>query len=164
MSNAHALVRSPVGWLRVEASPQGLTAIRFMSGNPTGERVANAEGVARDVVQTAVAQLDAYFSRRLTRFDVPLDLRGTRFQIAVWEALTGVPWGTTVSYGELARRIGRPGAARAVGGANGANPIPIVIPCHRVITSRGLPGGYSAGIERKRALLAIEGVSLASAP
>ena len=182
---ARVFLASPVGWLRVEATERGLAAIEFMSGGPPAEaaggrtltdreadarslsravqgplEVTASQGPARDIVEAAVAQLEAYFARRATRFDLPLDLRGTPFQLEVWEALRGVPWGTTVSYGELARRIGRPGASRAVGAANGANPIPIVIPCHRVITSRGRLGGYSSGLERKRILLALEGVTL----
>jgi len=98
-------------------------------------------------------QLDEYFRGDLRRFDLPLDLAGTSFELAVWRALREIPYGRTISYGELARRIGRAGAARAVGAANGRNPISIVIPCHRVVGANGALTGYGGGIDRKRALL-----------
>lgn len=92
-----------------------------------------------------------------TPVDIPLDLRGTRFQLAVWEALTEIPAGSTASYSELAKRIGRPTAVRAVAGACGANPVGVVVPCHRVIGADGSLTGYASGVERKRALLEREG-------
>ncbi len=106
-------------------------------------------------------QLDAYFSRRRRRFDLPLAPRGTPFQRRVWRALTEIPYGQVISYGELARRVGNPRAARAVGAANGANPIAIIIPCHRVVAANGI-GGYGGGLEIKRRLLALEGVPVAA--
>ena len=102
-------------------------------------------------------QLLEYFAGRRKAFDVPLAPKGTPFQLAVWNALLEVPYGETVTYAELARRIGRPAAVRAVGAANGANPIPVIIPCHRVIGSNGTLTGYGGGIERKQWLLALEG-------
>jgi methylated-DNA-[protein]-cysteine S-methyltransferase len=104
----------------------------------------------------ARAQLGAYFAGRLTRFDLELAPRGTAFQRQVWQALTEIPPGTTIAYGELARRIGRPSASRAVGAANGANPLPIVVPCHRVIGASGALTGFAGGLDTKRFLLALE--------
>jgi len=104
----------------------------------------------------AVRQLDAYFAGRLRQFDLPLAPTGTPFQQRVWRALCDVPYGETVSYGELARQIERPAAVRAVGAANGQNPIPIVIPCHRVIGSDGRLVGYGGGLPAKSMLLALE--------
>jgi O-6-methylguanine DNA methyltransferase len=111
-----------------------------------------------EALAPAVAQLREYFSRLRREFDLPLDLRGTEFQRRVWTELRNVPFGQTVSYGELARRIGRPEAARAVGGALGANPIPIIVPCHRVVGADGSLVGYGGGLEIKAALLRLEGV------
>lgn len=114
------------------------------------------------VLREAVRQLAAYFSGKLREFDLPLHPEGSPFRMAVWEQLRQIPWGQTISYGELARRIGKPGACRAVGGANRHNPIPIIIPCHRVIAADGTIGGYSGNCggstELKRALLKLEGV------
>jgi len=115
-----------------------------------------AHGGNRD----AVAQLFEYFSGSRRQFDLPLDLRGTAFQLAVWEKLLGVPYGETISYGELALEIGKPTAARAVGAAVGANPIPIIVPCHRVIGKTGELVGFGGGLDLKRRLLALEGVIL----
>jgi len=102
------------------------------------------------------AQLDAYFAGRLKRFDLPLAASGTPFQQQVWQALRQIPYGSTCSYADIARAIGQPGASRAVGGANGANPLAIVVPCHRVISANGRIGGYTGGLSRKQRLLALE--------
>src|SRR5687768_14346159 len=104
-----------------------------------------------------VDQLNEYFSGKRQKFDLELAPKGTPFQLAVWNALIEIPYGDTISYAELARRIGKPSAVRAVGAANGANPIPVIIPCHRVIGSNGTLTGYGGGIERKQWLLAHEG-------
>lgn len=104
----------------------------------------------------AVRQLDEYFHGSRTRFELKLAPKGTEFQRAVWHALEEVPYGQTVTYGEIARRIGKPSAVRAVGAANGANPIPIVVPCHRVVGADGTLTGYGGGLDIKRALLTIE--------
>ncbi len=104
-----------------------------------------------------IDQLNEYFSGKRQTFDLELAPRGTPFQLAVWNALLEVPYGDTISYAELARRIGKLAAVRAVGAANGANPIPVIIPCHRVIGSNGTLTGYGGGIERKQWLLAHEG-------
>ena len=113
-------------------------------------------GWVRDPLPDATDQLRAYFAGSLARFELRLAPRGTPFQRGVWDALTEIPYGTTTSYGALAARIGRPGASRAVGAANGRNPLPVVIPCHRVIGADGTLTGYGGGLERKQALLGLE--------
>lgn len=112
------------------------------------------------VLRETRRQLETYFAGKLRSFDVPLCLEGTPFRTRVWEQLRQIPYGQVISYGELARRIGQPGAARAVGGANHHNPIAIIVPCHRVIAAGGALGGYGGGLELKRALLRLEGVNL----
>ena len=106
-------------------------------------------------------QLTEYFGRSRTTFDLPLAPIGSAFQQRVWDVLRAIPYGTTTSYGELARRLGDPSATRAVGAANGKNPIPIIVPCHRVVGSRGELTGFGGGLDRKRWLLEHEGVALA---
>ncbi len=109
-------------------------------------------------------QLDAYFAGELKDFDIPLDMIGTDFQKIVWKQLTAIPYGETWSYGEMAAAIGKPTASRAVGHANGQNPISIIVPCHRVIGSNGRLVGYGGGLPRKQALLALEGASTQQQP
>ena len=104
----------------------------------------------------AIRQVLEYLDGKRTDFDVPLDLRGTPFQQAVWHALLAIPYGETRSYADVARSVGKPDAVRAVGTANGANPVPLVVPCHRVIQSGGKLGGYGGGVDLKRRLLAME--------
>jgi len=111
---------------------------------------------AGQVLAAAARQLQAYFAGRLTGFDLPLALDGTQFQRAVWAALQAIPYGETISYGQLADRIGQPSASRAVGLANGRNPVSIVVPCHRVVGADGSLTGYGGGLDRKRYLLALE--------
>jgi methylated-DNA-[protein]-cysteine S-methyltransferase len=110
------------------------------------------------VLKEAASQLEEYFAGERTVFDVPMELDGTPFQKEVWAELSRIGYGETISYGELARRVGRPRGPRAVGQANGRNPIPIIVPCHRVLAGNGI-GGYGGGLKLKRALLAIEGVT-----
>jgi methylated-DNA-[protein]-cysteine S-methyltransferase len=110
------------------------------------------------VLKETVSQLDEYFAGERTDFDVSMELDGTDFQREVWAELTRIPYGETISYGELARRVGRPNGPRAVGQANGRNPIPVIVPCHRVLASNGI-GGYGGGLKVKRELLAVEGVT-----
>ncbi|MGN1003201.1 MAG: methylated-DNA--[protein]-cysteine S-methyltransferase [Oscillospiraceae bacterium] len=112
------------------------------------------------VLRETQKQLEAYFAGKLRSFDVPLRLEGTPFCLRVWEQLQKIPYGQVISYGELARRVGQPNAARAVGGANHHNPISILVPCHRVIAADGTLGGYGGGLELKRALLKLEGLDL----
>jgi methylated-DNA-[protein]-cysteine S-methyltransferase len=146
---------SPVGPLRLSASGQGLRQIDFMTGrNPQLPDASWREDRAffDDIIQ----QLKAYFAGELQSFDLRLVPKGTAFQRAVWRQLCEIPYGETISYGELARRMGNPKASRAVGLANGSNPIPIVIPCHRVIGSNGKLVGYGGGLDVKKKLLALE--------
>jgi methylated-DNA-[protein]-cysteine S-methyltransferase len=151
MAEGSAVVESPLGPLLLAAEDGALTLL-WMS--PLPERKTGAVN-ARDraVLAAASDQLEAYFAGDLTAFDLPLAPRGTSFQQRVWAALVEIPFGETVSYGSLATRLGRPGAARAVGLANGSNPISIIIPCHRVIGSDGRLTGYGGGIDRKAWLL-----------
>jgi methylated-DNA-[protein]-cysteine S-methyltransferase len=138
---------SPLGPIRLVADDSALVALTF------------GETEARDdtpVLAAARAQLDEYFAGARTEFDLPLRLEGTPWERRVWEALLEIPYGTTTSYGALATRIGAPGSARAVGAANGRNPISIVVPCHRVIGASGALTGYGWGVERKSALLDLE--------
>ncbi len=144
---------SPVGLLRLIASEGFLTGIQFTHIlGPTQSESA--------VLQMAVEQLKAYFSGKLKTFTVPLNLQGTQFQKQVWEALRQIPFGQVVSYKDIADAIGHPKAIRAVGQANGRNPIPIIVPCHRVILANGKLGGYSSGVLRKRWLLEHEGIKI----
>ncbi|MCS7179519.1 MAG: methylated-DNA--[protein]-cysteine S-methyltransferase [Anaerolineae bacterium] len=156
---------SPFGPLTLWATPAGLCRV----GLPGESRVSLEAWIARwvgpeppeenpAVLAEVIAQLREYFSRLRREFDLSLDLRGTPFQRRVWEELGRIPYGQTVSYGELARRMGQPGAARAVGQAVGANPIPIIVPCHRVVGADGSLVGYGGGLEIKSALLRLEGV------
>jgi methylated-DNA-[protein]-cysteine S-methyltransferase len=147
-------IPSPVGELVLTSDGSALTGLWL---HPDRAAAVTAAG-AHDPPWFAevTGQLDAYFRGRLTRFDVPLAPDGTGFQQAVWAALQDIPYGTTTSYGEIARRVGRPGAARAVGLASGRNPIPIIIPCHRVIGASGRLTGYGGGLERKQVLLDLE--------
>ena len=143
---------SPVGPLLVAGDADQLHLISF----PTEDReyLPRTDWHRDDALFAEVfRQLDAYFAGELTRFSLPLRLAGTAFQNTVWTALCDIPFGATISYGALAARIGKPGASRAVGGANGANPLPIVVPCHRVIGSDKSLTGFGGGIETKRFLL-----------
>lgn len=146
---------TPIGGLLLTGDGNALSGISFQNGHHPGaipESWQRAEEPFRD----AIAQLAAYFAGRLTRFDLALAPEGTPFQREVWSALTEIPYGETVSYSELARRIGRPAATRAVGAANGKNPLPIVVPCHRVIGADGSLTGFGGGISIKRRLLDLE--------
>jgi methylated-DNA-[protein]-cysteine S-methyltransferase len=151
------VVPSPIGPLTLTAEGGALTAIDF--GAPAGfADGASPEGAspADPVLTEAARQLGAYFAGELRDFALPLRPSGTPFQLTVWEALRRIPYGTTMSYGELAASIGRPTAARAVGSANHHNPLAIVVPCHRVIGADGTLTGYGGGLRIKSALLALE--------
>ena len=151
---------SPVGELLLTADAFGLTGVYF-EPHRWGPSPDDVAGWRRDdaggVLAAARAQLAAYFAGELTAFDLALAPRGTPFQERVWGALRDIPFGATTSYGELARRLGDPRATRAVGAANGRNPISIVVPCHRVVGADGSLTGFGGGIDRKRWLLAHEG-------
>lgn len=147
---------SPVGPLVVEVGAEGVTSIRFVDEEAGGDEAVDAGGGAEGCAP--VEALRAYFAGDLEAIDsVRVAPSGTAFQQRVWRELRGIPAGRTASYGEVASRIGRPGAARAVGLANARNPVPIVVPCHRVVAADGGLHGYSAGVERKRCLLRHEG-------
>jgi methylated-DNA-[protein]-cysteine S-methyltransferase len=152
--STYARLDSPVGQLTIIAEG------RFVTGLYVHDRVPIGIGDPSEDpshFEELVCQLERYFGGEAVTFDVALRPRGTAFQQRVWEALRQVPYGHTITYGELARRIGHPTAVRAVGRANGANPISILVPCHRVIGGNGSLTGYSGGLERKRKLLALEG-------
>jgi methylated-DNA-[protein]-cysteine S-methyltransferase len=146
---------SPVGRLVLEADGEILIGIWLPN---EGRKAPRSAGEMPTVLKDTASQLDEYFAGERTEFDVPMELDGTDFQKDVWTELTRIPYGVTISYGELARRVGRPKGPRAVGQANGRNPIPIIVPCHRVLASNGI-GGYGGGLPMKRSLLAVEGVS-----
>lgn len=147
---------SPVGTLTIVASERGVRAVLWQEEGqrPVDAAVASGEDVRQmEVLGDAVQQLEEYFAGERTAFDLPLDPVGTDFQQSAWAALRTIPYGETVSYGEQARRMGDVRKARAVGGANGRNPISIVVPCHRVVGSDGSLTGFGGGIENKAWLL-----------
>ncbi len=152
---SYTYLESPVGRLLLAAGQQGLQLISFPDGRHALRPEPGWHEESKSLRET-IHQLKAYFAGELHDFNLPLDPQGTAFQLAVWKRLTEIPYGDTISYGELARRIGNPNASRAVGLANGSNPIPIVIPCHRVIGSNGKLTGYGGGLETKEKLLALE--------
>jgi methylated-DNA-[protein]-cysteine S-methyltransferase len=154
---------SPVGELTLVASERGLVAILWENDDPGRVRLAAlAEQSDHPVLIEAQVQLADYFAGRRRSFDLPLDFQGTDFQKQVWAALLAIPFGETRSYGDLARAVGRPTAFRAVGAANGRNPISIVAPCHRVIGANGALTGFAGGLEAKRYLLRHEGLEVAA--
>jgi methylated-DNA-[protein]-cysteine S-methyltransferase len=148
-------VESPIGELTLASDGEALTGL-YMTDQRHRPELPHAEGDDDAVLAAAREQLAEYFAGERREFDLPLKPAGTPFQRAVWEALREIPYGETAGYGELANRLGRPGAARAVGLANGRNPIAIVVPCHRVIGAAGALTGYGGGLERKRYLLELE--------
>jgi len=146
---------TPVGHLVLESDGDVLIGIWL----PSQATTTRGDGHdAPPVLKDTATQLEEYFAGERTGFTVPMELDGTPFQKDVWAELTRIPYGETISYGELARRVGRPKGPRAVGQANGKNPIPIIVPCHRVLASTGI-GGYGGGLPMKRTLLAVEGVT-----
>ena len=148
----YAILPSPIGDLLLTADAAGLTGL-YMT--PHKDRPEKTPAWIHDerAVGTALAQVKAYFAGELTEFHLPLAPSGTEFQLRVWRALLEIPYGETTTYGALARRIGNADAARAVGLANGQNPISIIVPCHRVVGSDGSLTGYGGGLDRKRFLL-----------
>ncbi len=156
-------LESPIGLLRLAVTRRGLARLGVPRDGGKGfsswidRLLPDAEPIDwLPHLDRAREELAEYFDRRRTRFSVPLDLRGTPFQLEVWRALQQIPFGEIRSYAEVARAIGRPRAVRATGAASGANPVPVIVPCHRVIASNGGLGGYSGGLEVKRRLLALE--------
>lgn len=148
-------IESPLGPLTLVGDHDGLREINFPSNGRAAvtDRDWHEDALA---FEEAIRQLRAYFAGELEEFNLPLAPQGTPFQQKVWRKLCEIPYGDTICYGELARRIGNPNASRAVGLANGANPIPIIIPCHRVIGSNGKLTGYGGGLPIKEKLLALE--------
>ena len=149
---------SPLGTMLLAASDRGLAGVWFLGQRHGPDTRGWREDAQHPVLREAVAQLAAYFAGERTGFDLPLDLQaGTPFQQSVWDALRAIPCGGTTSYAQLARRLGKPQAARAIGAAVGRNPVSIVVPCHRVLGTDGTLTGYAGGLERKTALLQLEG-------
>ncbi len=146
---------TPIGELLLAGEADALSMIGFPEG--AMRRDPEADWIYNEAPFVAVRkQLDEYFSGQRKSFDLPLTLQGTEFQVSVLEALQGIPYGETTSYGAIAKQIGRPKAVRAVGAANGRNPIPIIVPCHRVIGSSGDLTGFGGGLDTKAALLRLE--------
>jgi methylated-DNA-[protein]-cysteine S-methyltransferase len=157
MSLVCKFMESPVGRLKLVASEKGLVAILWQNDRPRRVVLGDLkDDDQQPILVETERQLKEYFAGKRQEFAIPLDMRGTPFQMSVWEALLGIPFGETRSYGQLARQLGRPGAMRAVGAANGKNPISIVVPCHRVIGSSGELTGFAGGLETKAHLLKIE--------
>jgi methylated-DNA-[protein]-cysteine S-methyltransferase len=140
------------------ASEKGLVAVDVRKNAKQVVTVPNAS--AQAILVKTKKQLEQYFAGKRTSFEVALDLVGTEFQVRAWRALCRIPFGKTISYGQQAASIKKPKAFRAVGSANGKNPIPIIVPCHRVVASDGSLGGYSLGLKMKKQLLALEGVNI----
>jgi methylated-DNA-[protein]-cysteine S-methyltransferase len=153
--SAYARIDTPIGPLTLAAGYAGLHHVLFS----TGAQASKPDPAWREdasLFKEPIRQMRAYFAGELEVFDLPLAPEGTAFQLKVWQKLCAIPFGETISYGQLARRVGNPRAARAVGLANGQNPIPIIIPCHRVIGSNGKLTGYGGGLPIKEKLLALE--------
>lgn len=150
-------VTAPVGRLFIAGSDEGLWLIEFERPRHPEPRAAEWEPRDTALLRETRKQLAAYFAGRLRTFDLPIATRGTTFQRRVWHALRDIPYGDTRSYGDIARHLGKPTATRAVGAANGRNPVPIVVPCHRVLGSDGSLTGFGGGIDTKRFLLRLEG-------
>jgi methylated-DNA-[protein]-cysteine S-methyltransferase len=142
---------SPLGTLKINSTECGISSLQFVD-KEEGENRMNA------ILQNCVKQLDEYFEKKRTEFSIPFDTIGTVFQKKVWKELVHIPFGKTISYLQLAIKLGDANTIRAVGGANGKNPVPIIVPCHRVIGSDGTLVGYSGGMDKKKWLLEFEGV------
>jgi methylated-DNA-[protein]-cysteine S-methyltransferase len=157
MNLAFTAIPSPVGRLKLVGNDKGLAALLWENDNPRRVRFAEPkEHSSHPVLAEAARQLAEYFERRRRAFTIPLAFAGTDFQRAVWRALLTIPYGETRTYGEIARQIGAPTAMRAVGAANGRNPIAIIAPCHRVIGASGALTGFAGGLAAKRTLLDLE--------
>jgi methylated-DNA-[protein]-cysteine S-methyltransferase len=178
-----AVFKTSMGWIGLAATARGVSAVVLpkpsrraaeleLTGRgviyhaqdgrnklrPYTEQSVNGTGVSADHLRTARTAIAAYLAGTVRSFDLPLDFEGgTPFQVKVWEALQRIPYGRVRSYGWVARKVGKPGAARAVGAACGANPVPLLVPCHRVVAGDGSLGGFSGGLSNKRRLLKLEG-------
>jgi len=142
---------SPIGFLEIIIDDEAVIEINILRNTPVVRQKST-----HPLIKKTCIQLDQYFSGKRQSFDLPLSPKGTEFQQSVWKQLREISYGQTISYSQLAKAIGRPKACRAVGSANGKNPIPIIIPCHRVIASNGGLGGYSSGLDIKQQLLTLE--------
>lgn len=147
-----AIMNTALGSLLIKANDSAVTSIHFLKDSETVPEL-----IDNHLIDQCIRELGEYFAGQRVSFDVPLAPKGTQFQKSVWMKLQEIPYGNTASYGEIARRVGNPKAARAIGLANNRNPIPIIIPCHRVLGSNGSLTGYAGGIENKSYLLALEG-------
>ena len=157
MKLSYMYLASPVGQLRLVANEQALVAVLWENENPKRVRLAELlEEAQHPVLLETARQLNEYFAGQRRQFDLPLDFEGTDFQQKVWQALLSIPFGETRSYKQIAEQIGNPKAVRAVGAANGKNPISIIAPCHRVIGASGKLVGFAGGLENKDILLKIE--------
>lgn len=154
--SAANVFHTPVGPLYVRADAGALTELSFIDRAKQISSAGAEHEISRVVVDAVERQINEYFAGRRTTFDIPIKLIGSPFYIRVWEALRAIPCGATMSYGQLAAQVGDPDGARAVGSANGANPIVIIVPCHRVIGANGSLVGYGGGLLRKRILLDLE--------
>jgi methylated-DNA-[protein]-cysteine S-methyltransferase len=152
----YAYLETPIGTLLIAGDATAVHRITFPQRGHAAKPEPEWQESQRGPVGEAVRQLNEYFAGKRAAFDLPLAPEGTAFQRSVWRQLQEIPYGETISYGELARRVGNPKASRAVGSANGANPLPIVIPCHRVIAGDGTLGGFGGGLPTKQMLLALE--------
>ena len=157
MNLSYKFVPSPVGKLKIVATDRALVAVLWENDNPKRVRLSNlSENGDNPILMRTENELHQYFAGKRDGFSVPLDLRGTPFQKQVWEALLGIPYGETRSYGQLAAQLGNPRATRAIGAANGRNPISIIVPCHRVIGASGKLTGFAGGLDAKAHLLSLE--------
>ncbi len=161
MGLACKTIESPVGKLKLVASDSGMVAVLWENDNPSRVPLGKlVESAAHPLLVEAERQLGEYFAGSRTTFSMALDMRGTPFQKEVWGALLGIPFGETRSYGDLARQLGNPAAVRAVGAANGKNPLSILVPCHRVVGTSGKLTGFAGGLEAKASLLSLEAAEL----
>lgn len=152
----YAYLETPIGTLLIAGDDEAVRRIDFPRDGKAREPGEGWSPSVKGPIGAAVQQLKEYFAGRRAEFDLPLAPEGTEFQRTVWRSLRDIPYGQTISYGELAKRVGNPKASRAVGAANGQNPIPIVIPCHRVIGANGKLTGFGGGLPTKEALLELE--------
>ena len=152
----YAYLDTPIGTLLIAGDADAVHRITFPRRGRAAKPEPDWQESQRGLVGEAVRQLREYFAGKRVDFDLPLAPQGTAFQRSVWRQLQEIPYGETISYGELAKRVGNPKASRAVGSANGANPLPIVVPCHRVIAGDGTLGGFGGGLPTKQTLLALE--------
>jgi methylated-DNA-[protein]-cysteine S-methyltransferase len=144
-----AYYKSPVGWLEITATEKGISSLIFVDE-------VKKKTIPKGILKDCIGQLKEYFAGKRQAFDIDLDLQGTEFQLQVWQELLKIPFGRTISYHELSRRLGNTGAIRAVGNANGKNPVSVIVPCHRVIGMDGKLVGYGGGLPRKKWLLDFE--------